>query len=324
MTRKVLIIPDEPYWALDKCAKDLVKYNQSDLQLDICYYDDFEKEWQKYYESYDLLFPMYSGTFFTMVRKKLPYDKMVTGIRSFIEWDRKKSLPPGFNRQPQKKFIKKLRSALLLNTHCAKLWYIFVKHLPIIHTKYTCDLELFYPEEKVISAKLKVGWAGSLKNHKNKRGFEEFIKPICNEIPDIELIVQAKENKFITDDNEMRQFYNSIDLYICASRTEGTPRPVIEASACGVPVISTDVGIVPELIDNEVNGFIVEREYSAIKSKLLWIVNNREILPQMGEAIRSKMEMEFNWKNLIFQWTDFFKFALELKRLKEGGFYSTV
>ncbi|VAX25474.1 hypothetical protein MNBD_IGNAVI01-456 [hydrothermal vent metagenome] len=320
MTSKILLIPDAPNWALHKNAKDLVKYNKSNIELDIVFFDKFINEWEKYYNEYDLLFPMFKGLFFEMLEKKIPHDKVITGIRSYYAWDKGITQPPGYNCKPSSKVIKKMRKALLVNTHCKKLWYIFSQYFPVIHTKYTCDLEIFYPDKNKQNKKLVIGWAGSLTNHPGKRGYHEFIKPITDEIPEVELKVQDGSANPITDDNEMREFYNSLDLYIIASRSEGTPRPAIEAAACGVPVISTDVGIIPELIDNEVDGFIIDRTYDAIKNKLLWITNNREILPQMGKKIRQKMENEFNWETLIYQWTDFLQYAIELKRLKENDY----
>ncbi|MBN1300959.1 MAG: glycosyltransferase family 4 protein [Melioribacteraceae bacterium] len=320
MNEKVLIIPDFPNWALDKNARDLVKYNKSGLQLDICYYNEFEQNWRKYYDQYDILFPMYLGSFKSLVDKKIPTDKVITGIRSFHRWDKKKTQPPGYNAKPPRKIINLYRKALLVNTHCKKLWYIFSEYFRVVHTKYTCDQEMFYPLEKKKNDKLVIGWTGSLTNHPNKRGFHEFIKLICDELDGVELKVQAKEDNFITDDNLMRDYYNSLDLYICASRSEGTPRPVIEAAACGVPVISTDVGIVPELIDDGFDGFIVDRNYNAIKSKIKWISENRDLLPEIGIRIRGKMEKEFNWNYLITQWTDYFRYAIELYKLRKQGF----
>ncbi|MGD9898689.1 MAG: glycosyltransferase family 4 protein [Calditrichaceae bacterium] len=321
MTKKVLLLPDHPNWALDKNARDLVKYNRSSLKLDICYFEDFIKDASRYYSEYDLLFPMYKGSFFSMLDKKIPTDKVITGIRSYHRWDKKQTQPPGYNAKPPQDIIRRLRKALLVNTNSKKLWYIFSQHLRVIHTKYTCDLELFYPDKiKKNHNKLVVGWTGSLTNHPGKRGFYEFIKPACESIPEIELKVQSKEDNFITDDNLMRDFYNSVDLYITASRSESGPRPVIEAAACGTPVLSTDVGIVPELIEEGVNGFVVDRNINAFISKLSWIVQNREILPIMGNKMRKKMEQEFNWEHLIFQWTDFMNYALELNRLKKEGY----
>ena len=319
MAKKVLLIPDFPNWALDKNAKDLVKYNKSDLQLEICYASEFFSNWQKYQREFDLLFPMYLGTYLDFFKRKIPIDKVVTGVRSFARWDNRKTMPPGLNARPPRKVISKLKKALLVNTHCFKLWYVFSKYMRIVHTKYTCDLEIFYPQKRRKNDKLVIGWTGSLTNHPKKRGFHEFIKPICEEIPGVELKVQAKEDHFVTSDDEMREFYNSLDLYICASRSEGTPRPVIEAAACGVPSISTDVGIVPELIDNGINGFIVDRNYQAIKSGILQALEMRDHLPEMGKLIRKKMEREFNWENLIFQWTDFFRNALEIYHQRKKG-----
>lgn len=316
MSKRVLIIPDFPNWALDKNAKDLVKYNKSNLELEICYYNDFEKDWKKYYSEYDLLFPMYMGSFFSLLKNRIPTDKVITGIRSFHRWDKRKTIPPGYNSKPSRKIVRELKKAILVNTHCKKLWYIFSPLIRVIHTKYTCDLEKYYPDNKKENDKIIIGWAGSLDNHPGKRGYHEFIKPICDELQGVELKIQTKENNFITDENEMRKYYNSLDLYICASRVEGTPRPVIEAAACGVPVISTDVGIIPELINNDVNGFVVERNYDAIKTKLQWIVANRDILKEAGEKVRAKMEREFNWHCLINQWTDYFEYAIELEQLR--------
>jgi len=320
MTKRVLLIPDEPNWALDKNAKDLVKYNQSDLILDICYHQDFRRDSARYIKDYDLLFPMYKGIFFSLLKEGIPVDKCVTGIRSFFHWDHGVTVPPGYNARPPRKVIRRLKKAVLVNTHCKKLWYVFSPYLPVIHTKYTCDLERYYPETKPQRDKLVVGWAGSLTNHKGKRGFFEFIKPACEAVPGIELKVQNKDDCFITSDAKMREFYTSLDLYISASRCEGTPRPVIEAAACGVPVLSTDVGIVPELVENEINGFIVERNVQAFVIVLEAMIKDRDRLKKMGQAIRTKMEIEFNWHHLIWQWTDFLNYALELCKLKEKGY----
>ena len=127
---------------------------------------------------------------------------------------------------------------------------------------------------------------------------------------------KKKKKKWIREDKEMRNFYNSLDLYICASYSEGAPRPVMEAAACGIPVISVDVGIVPEVVENGKTGFIVERTVEAFKTKLIWIAKNRELLCTMGRAAREKMEQEFNWNCIINQWIDFFRHALELYQIK--------
>lgn len=319
---KILLVPDTPGWALDRNARDLVKYNQTSLQLDITYYDELKQNPQPYFEQYDLVFPMYMRIFFELLRQGCPGNSMLTGIRSYHSWDSKKTLPPGYNVRPPRKVIKQLQQAVLVNTHAKKLWFLFSRYLPIVHTKYTVDFDSFFPVPTPPETRLRVGWAGSLTNHGSKRGFHEFIKPACDTFPEIELKLQTREDNPVDNDNAMRAFYNSLDLYIVASRSEGTPRPLLEAAACGIPILTTDVGIAPELIQDGVNGFMVERTLPAFVERLRTILAERDRLPAMGKLLRQRMEDEFDWRHLIVQWTDFFNFALELQRLRREGHLS--
>ena len=281
MAKKVLLIPNMPYWAVDKCAKDLVKYNRSDIVLTIAYYSDFLRDYDRLYNEYDLLFPMYTGLFFRFLSRDIPADKTITGVRSYFLWDDGKTVPPGYNVKPPRHVRNRLKKALLVNTICRKLWYLFSPYLRIVHTRYGCDLELYFPDRKPGKSRsaLVVGWAGSLTNHPGKRGFYDIIEPACAAVEGVELKVQNCEKRWITDDGEMRGFYNSLDLYLCASRTEGTPRTMLEAAACGVPVLTTDVGLAPELVEQGVNGFVVERTREAFVQKLSYLAAHRETLP---------------------------------------------
>jgi glycosyltransferase involved in cell wall biosynthesis len=53
-------------------------------------------------------------------------------------------------------------------------------------------------------------------------------------------------------------FYNAIDLYIITSRAEGGPKALIESFASGVPVVSTDVGMVHDIAKHEYNAMITK------------------------------------------------------------------
>jgi len=59
------------------------------------------------------------------------------------------------------------------------------------------------------------------------------------------------------DQEDLPSFYSSLDYYICTSRMEGVPYPVLEAMSCERVVLSTEVGIVPELVADGVNGFLL-------------------------------------------------------------------
>jgi hypothetical protein len=322
MTKKILLIPNMPDWSLEKNARDIIKYNSSDLYFEICQFGDFIGDSEKFYKDFDLIFPMTNRLFDEFLIRNLPVDKVITGIRSFVSWDGGKTVPPGYNAKVPGGFIRRMKKSLLVNTNCLKLWYIFSRHLPMVYTKYTCDLEVYFPEEKKKdNRKLVVGWTGSLTNNENEksryRGFSDIIKPACDAVDGVELRAQIAEEEWIRDDSRMREFYNSIDLYVCASKSESGPRPILEAAACGVPSLTTDVGLVPELIENNANGIIVDRSLDAFTEKLRYLAANREILPRMGSLARKKMEDEFQWKKIIPQWIDFFQRAIDLYNLKK-------
>lgn len=63
---------------------------------------------------------------------------------------------------------------------------------------------------------------------------------------------------FLADFKDIVNYYNAIDLYIVSSREEGGPRAILESMACGVPIISTRVGMAPDVIMNDENGVLVE------------------------------------------------------------------
>lgn len=60
------------------------------------------------------------------------------------------------------------------------------------------------------------------------------------------------------DDNI--NFLKSIDIFVLPSKEEGLGSVLLEAMACGLPVIGTDAGGIPELIENNFNGFIVPKQ----------------------------------------------------------------
>lgn len=59
---------------------------------------------------------------------------------------------------------------------------------------------------------------------------------------------------------EICRLYHALDLYLVTSREEGGPLAVLETQATGVPLISACVGLAPDLIQNNWNGFLVDIE----------------------------------------------------------------
>ena len=61
----------------------------------------------------------------------------------------------------------------------------------------------------------------------------------------------------VPSENELAMYYAQSKFLVCASSVEGGPRVTIEALACGTPIITTPVGVMPEIIKNGVNGQLI-------------------------------------------------------------------
>jgi len=89
--------------------------------------------------------------------------------------------------------------------------------------------------------------------------------------------------------------YRRASVYINASEYEGTPNPALESLACGLPVISTRTGNMPELIKDGVNGFLVERSVDAIAEAL----SKLRALPveELRQNARASILNGWRWKD---------------------------
>jgi glycosyltransferase involved in cell wall biosynthesis len=156
---------------------------------------------------------------------------------------------------------------------------------------------------------LRVGWAGSLMNHgAEHRGVHEFIAPAVARVPDAELHLAVREERWRAH-AEMVDFYRSIDAYVCASRNEGTPNPCLEAAACGVPVITTRVGNMPDFIRDGENGFLVERDIADIASKLARLTDP-DARASLGAAARTTA-LAWDWRLQASRYDAMFRNTLE-------------
>ena len=96
--------------------------------------------------------------------------------------------------------------------------------------------------------------------------------------------------------DELRELIlNSMCTVLPSEWYENCPMSVLESFACGKPVIGTDIGGIPELVENEVDGFLVPpREHEQLRARLLWMYEHKTEVIEMGKAAREKMETEFN------------------------------
>lgn len=93
---------------------------------------------------------------------------------------------------------------------------------------------------------------------------------------------------------QMAATMSAADLIICPTREDNLPNMIMESMACGVPVLSCNVGGVPDMIEDGINGRVVPGEDApALTKALLEIIHNPSLLKQWGPAARLKCEQHY-------------------------------
>ena len=67
-----------------------------------------------------------------------------------------------------------------------------------------------------------------------------------------------KTVSYVADQNILAKYYSAADILLYPSIADNCPLVVLEAMACGLPVVSFETGGIPELVEHKVNGYIAE------------------------------------------------------------------
>ncbi|MFH0812519.1 MAG: glycosyltransferase family 4 protein [Pseudomonadota bacterium] len=304
---KILIIADVPGWAMERTADNVMARLKNHYHFEKAFNANAEEKIKQ--GDFDLLYITYETQFRDAGIKAAVPPGTVSGVRSHFKWDGGRGLPPA----PE--FIAYLQQFVALNVPSRILYDVFKNlHFVVFHTPHGVDHGKFHPRIggafSSPPGKLVLGWAGSKTNHPGKRGIEDYILPALEGLSGVSFTMAAREEKWRSQE-EMVTFYQGLDAYICASRTEGGPHPILEALSCGIPVISTRVGVAPELIEQGVNGMLVERIVPAIREAIVYLRDNRDLRVEMGKQARKTIEENWTWDMQAQKYIPFFNYGFE-------------
>ncbi|MBX3348470.1 MAG: glycosyltransferase family 4 protein [Nitrospira sp.] len=100
--------------------------------------------------------------------------------------------------------------------------------------------------------------------------------------------------------HDIPAFLSGAKFLVHTSQSEGCPNVVMEAMACGLPVVAMETGEIPYLVEDGKTGFVVRQEDEATFTKYVSLLfSNDGLCLKMGEAAREKAKREFTLERLV-------------------------
>lgn len=107
---------------------------------------------------------------------------------------------------------------------------------------------------------------------------------------------------FLKNYLEIPKYYNTLDLYIVASRAEGGPKAILEAMASGVPLVSTKVGMAPDIIREGYNGLLAEvDDIATLYEKASKIIEDKNFANHLVKNALNTIK-DYSWENTARQY----------------------
>lgn len=245
-------------------------------------------------------------------------------------------IPP---EQPHPELADSMKALAAYSVSSQRLWRLYSASAdypdPTMVLEDGVDLTLFKPGrldrfDNSNGRPLVVGWAGNSgwsAETEDYKGVHTILRPAVERLRAqgwaIELKLADRQVAFVPHE-DMPGFYSGIDVYVCTSKIEGTPNPVLEAMACGVPLISTDVGIVREALGASQAEFILgERTVEALEAALHRLLSDKTLLKRLSEEnLRSALAWDWTVKSRAY--ANFFDAGLARHREARARLLGTL
>jgi glycosyltransferase involved in cell wall biosynthesis len=106
------------------------------------------------------------------------------------------------------------------------------------------------------------------------------------------------------DPNFISRVYDTADIYLNASEIDNQPLSILEAFACGLPIVTTDAGGIPDMVGNGKTGIVIPRgDYVQMAERAIGLLNNQSETKQMIERARQEC-LKYSWEAVRDAWLD--------------------
>ena len=121
--------------------------------------------------------------------------------------------------------------------------------------------------------------------------------------------VTPEKVQFSGNQKLIAPFMRNMDVFVLPSQAEGISNTILEAMACGCAIIATDVGGNPELVDKNVNGFLVKAEKKSLVEKMKRYVDEPRLIEQHGRASLTRIKNHYALGNMVASYHNLYQQA---------------
>lgn len=207
----------------------------------------------------------------------------------------------------------------LVEGHGGERWLrapVFVYYPPVDTRSFRPDLDRRAAARQRLGIPMDAPVVGTMSNLNPQKGVEHFIRAariIQRQSPEARFLIvgerypthqaysrmleaEAQASRLTADrllfaggTDRPQDLYPAMDVKVVSSvpRSEGVPTAALEAQACGIPVVSAEVGAVAEAVQHGVTGFLVPaRHPEALAAAVLELLCNPDLRARMGASAR--------------------------------------
>jgi glycogen(starch) synthase len=103
--------------------------------------------------------------------------------------------------------------------------------------------------------------------------------------------------------DQLPDVYRMGDMFVLPSQTESFGLVFAEAMACGLPIIATRVGGIPDLVRDGTDGLLTDpADVPALRSSIETLLGDAELRRQFGRSARERVERDYSWRSVAEQY----------------------
>ena len=124
--------------------------------------------------------------------------------------------------------------------------------------------------------------------------------------------VQIRFVPYQNDTRVVASYYQAADVYMHAARVDTFPYTVLEAMACGTPVVATATGGIPEQIEDGVTGFLVPPgDSEAMAQRVRAVLENSQLRRGVGQRAAQTARRRFDFQRQVGEYLSWYEAVAE-------------